>query len=203
MSNSVQNFILHSKNIFNIDKYYALSIYSYFIMFSGIILISYSESPSPNVKFALASTLMLSSFFALLAAINCRKFQIPLKYHAFHSFGLLIYASFILYYDFSLYNTLNISTFYLMTYGICDMIFCFQILMMKDKINMNKLIVRMFLGLFVAVCAGFIKSTFHLDESVGFVLVGVLLIITGINLLLIKTILKSFILIDEIIIQTR
>ena len=107
-------------------KYQALTIYAILIMVTGFILMLLSIYPTRLIQYVVALGMLSSAVFAFLIAYKSKNMTIPLHYHRLHAIGMVIYGFAILFFANDVQKFLNITIFFLLYYGMTEMIFCFQ-----------------------------------------------------------------------------
>ena len=113
-------------------------------------------------------------------------------YHLLHSIGFIIYGIVILFYATSSENFLDATSFFLLYYGITEIIFSFQLTMLKrDDINFKTIIYRMLIGLLIGVGSFIIIVISKINHRDALLASGIVFVLCGINLVLFKTILKN------------
>ena len=172
------------------NRYLSFTLYATIIILTGIIIMFLAYYPSNAVQYVVGIGMILSSLFAFNAAWQGTNLPIPLKYHGLHAGGLLLYGLAILFFATDIHRFFSITTFFLLYYGFIEMIFCFQLLMMK-KMSTQLILVRLFFGFGIALGAVLILSTSYIDNNLALLGAGVIFIISGINLIFFKTILKK------------
>jgi hypothetical protein len=147
--------------------------------------------PSTVIQNTMASALLLTSIVAFITAYKCHKLQVPLNYHLLHAICLAIYGFAIILYSESVESFLNISAFFILYYGISEIIFGLQLLMLKASVSFKIIAIRLVVGLIIGFGAVLILTTsFH--SQIGAILgEGVVFIIMGLNLLISKTVLRQ------------
>ena len=175
------------------NKNATLYIYTMLLMISGIILIAMVQSPYTIFINTFFITILLSGLFALVAAYNHRSYQVPLKYHALHAVGLLIYGIAVLTLTEDLNHFFFITVFYLLYYGLAELVFGLQMLLQKDKMLFRIIVVRLALGFSVGlvVVGLFISLDKYVNLTNSIKIIGALFIVTGINLFIFKEVLKK------------
>ena len=171
-------------------RYHALFIYGLVMIITGVLVASLGANPLSMLQYIIATGMFLSSILAFYTAYACKNFQVPMKYHALHGVGMLILVAAIL-----IYAT-NIEKFYLVTisffyyYGMTEIVFCLQLLMFKDIINLKTLAIRCFIGFLVIIGAIAVSNISTGNPRMAISMIGIVFIFIGINVILYKTVLK-------------
>jgi hypothetical protein len=117
---------------------------------------------------------------------------VPYTYHLLHFVGFLIYGIALLFYANSSQLFLSITSFFLLYYGITEMIFSFELTMLKrTNVNFKTMVYRLILDLLIGVGSFIIIVITPSDRRDALLASGVVFIFCGINLLLFKSILKK------------
>lgn len=158
---------------------------------SGAALILLIQSPYDLLLQTFFILTMLSAFFSGITAYKSKAEQIPLNYHALHTIGLLIYSVSLMMFASDAKNFFNISIFYLLYYGLAELIFGLQMLLQKDKMLFRIIAIRLGIGFVVALTAVglYISIDKYIHLSNAFKIVGNLFMACGINLFFFKTVL--------------
>ena len=168
-------------------------MYAILLMISGFVLIGLVETTYKLLSETFFFTIILSAAFASVTAFKCKQDQVPLNYHALHAIGLLLYGlSFlILAQDFDKFYLYTI--FYLLYYGLAELIFGIQMLLQKDKMLFRVIVIRLAIGFTIAITAVGLYISLHkyIEMKNAIKVIGGLFILSGVNLILFKTVLKS------------
>src|SRR4051812_45928375 len=105
-----------------IDRYKSLIIYAVLIILTGVVLTTLAYYPTRTIQYVVAAGMILSSVFAFLTAYECKSYQVPLKYHALHAGGFIVYGLVILFVATDLPKFFNITSFFLLYYGFTEII---------------------------------------------------------------------------------
>ena len=175
------------------NRYHALTLYSISIITTGIILILLAYNPSIAIQYTVAIGMIVSAGFAAITAYKCKGYQIPFKYHLIHAIGMFIYGFVVLFFATNIQNFFQITTLFLLYYGFTEIIFCLEILMMRDSKVLQLVSIRLFIGLVILVGAAIVLSTSYLDQNIALVGAGIVFVFSGINLMLFKTVLVKLV----------
>ena len=174
------------------DRYQTLTIYALLIILTGIILIILSYNPLRVIQYAVAVAMFASAIFSFLTAFKSKNLQINLKYHELHGAGMIIYGLAILFYATTLQIFLNITAFFLLYYGMSEIIFCFQLLIMKQRnISAQVVAFRLIIGFFIAMGAVLSLATATINQNVALLSAGAVFVFSGVYLIVFKTVLKK------------
>ena len=172
-------------------RYQALTIYAALIIATGFVLILLAYYPVRAIQYIVAACMLLSAGFAFLTAYKSENMQIQLNYHYLHGIGMLTYGLAILFWAYTIENFFGITIFFLLYYAMAEMIFCFQLLMMRQKYIDDKIIIyRLLIGFFIALGAVFVLATAYSDQNKALLAVGAVFVFSGVYLILFKTVLK-------------
>ena len=173
-------------------KFQTLTIYAIIIICIGILVISLSFRPSEAIQYFVGFGILVSAIFSGITAYKCKFLNVPYTYHLLHSIGFTIYGIIILFFAISSEKFLHYTSFFLLYYGITEIIFCFQITMLKrDNINFKMMIYRLLIGLLIGVGSFIIIIISTKNQRDGLLTSGIVLVFCGINLLLFRTVLKN------------
>jgi hypothetical protein len=174
-------------------KYNALYLYAFLIIISGGVIVLLVEGPFELLKETFFITILLSAIFAGFTAFKCAPNQVPLNYHALHALGLFLYGLSFMMLAKDLSNLFQISIFYLLYYGLAELIFGLQMLLQKDKMLFRIIAIRLSIGFFIALSAVglFISIDKYINLTQAFKVIGVLFMLSGVNLFFFKDVLKK------------
>ena len=169
-----------------------LTIYAVSIIIIGILVVSLSFRPSEVIQYLVGFGMLFSAVFSGFTCYKCKYLNVPYTYHLLHSIGFTIYGIVILFYAISSETFLKATSFFLLYYGITEIIFSFQLTMLKrDNINFKTMIYRSIIGLFIGI-GSFIIIMISLNNQRDALLAsGIVFVFCGINLLLFRTVLKN------------
>lgn len=161
-------------------RYQSVIIYGILIVLNGIILMALSYNTSRAIQYSVGIGMILAAIFAIISSRKSKDYQIPMKYHAIHAGGMLAYglAIFVLAIDIELF--FNITTFFLIYYGIVEIIFCLQLFILKTRIPLYVIVARMIVGLAISLGAVFILAASEVDFSVAMLAAGLTFLFSGI-----------------------
>ena len=173
-------------------RFQSLTIYAFLIILIGTLVVSLSFRPSDVIQFLVGFGMFIISLFAGITAYKCKKLNVPSTYHLLHSIGFAVYGIVILFYADSSDKFLTSTSFFLLYYGITEIIFSFQLSMLK-KANMNFKIVifRLVIGLLIGVGSFIIIMISTKSHRDALLTSGIVFVFCGINLLLFRTVLKN------------
>ena len=171
-----------------------LTIYAVLIIIIGLLVVSMSYIPSEAIQYSVGFGMLICTIFSGITSYKCRFLNIPFAYHLLHSIGYAVYGIVILFYAISSENFLHVTSFFLLYYAISEIIFNFQIAMLKrDNINFQTMIYRSIIGLFIAVGSFIVITISTTNQREALLASGVVFIFSGINLLLFRTVIKDLV----------
>lgn len=166
------------------NRYHSLTIYGIIIVIIGISISLLSFNPSRIIQYNVAAGLFLSAVFAFITSYKSRRLLVPLKYHAFQGFGLLAYAITIIAYASTLETFLNATTYFLLFFGITEILGGLQLLMLGQKINLQIIIFRAITGFLTAFGAILILTTSYINPNNALLGSGIAFIFGGTGFIL-------------------
>ncbi|MEO6189803.1 MAG: hypothetical protein ABIO44_04940 [Saprospiraceae bacterium] len=173
-------------------RYQALTVYATLIIVTGLILMLLSIYPTRLIQYVVAFGMLSSAFFAFYTAYKSHDMQIPLHYHALHAIGMVVYGFAILFFANDIQRFFNITIFFLTFYGMAEMIFCFQLLMLRQKFISARIIgFRLLIGFFITTGAIFILATSFSDKKIALLASGAVFVFSGVFLIVFKSVLKK------------
>lgn len=179
----------------------SITVYAVLMIITGIILVmrgQYSVLSYDNysltgghypVTFIVSIVMLLGACFAAFTAFQSIDFKLALKYHALHAFAMSAYGIAVLFFAVNLQKFLDITIFFLLYYGISEIVFCFQLLLMRQRSISSRIVgIRLFIGLFISLGAVSVLATFYSDPNKAVLISGVVFVFSGINLMLFRTV---------------
>lgn len=172
-------------------KYLSLTLYGIIIVLTGIIISSLSYNPSRIIQYIVAAGLFLSALFAFITSYKSKNLYVHLRYHAFQGFGLLFYAITILVYANTLEKFLNASIYFLLFFGVTEIIFGLQLLMLNQKTNLQLIIFRGAIGFLTALGSVLILSTSYVNSNNALLGSGIAFIFGGTGFILFANLIRK------------
>ena len=170
----------------------SLTIYAFLIIIIGILVFSLSFRPSEAIQYLVGFGMLTAAVFSGITSYKCKFLDVPFSYHLLHSIGYTVYGIIILFYATSNDKFLHATSFFLLYYAISEMIFCFQLAMLKrDNINFKTAIYRLIIGFIIAIGSFFIITIALTNQRESLLASGIVFVFCGINLLLFRTVLKD------------
>ncbi len=125
-----------------LTKYQSLIIYGILIILTGVFIILFQQKTSAYLQYAVATSILISMFFASVTAYKSKTMQVRFKYHELHAAGMLVYGVAVLFFSATVAKFLNITSFFLIYYGTAEMIFCIWLFNLKSQISLSVLLTR-------------------------------------------------------------
>ena len=172
-------------------KYQSLIVYGLLIVMTGLVFIIFEFTATPSFGYAVAMGILSSAFFAMITAVKSKNLQVPFKYHGMHALGLAAFGASILILGTDVLKLLNITAFFMLFFGITELIFGMQLLMLKASLSIPILIFRLVMGFVQGVGSIVILQLSYLKQSEALLAAGLGLIVAGVSTIFFKTILKK------------
>ena len=170
----------------------SLTVYAFLIIIIGVLVFSLSFRPSEAIQYLVGFGMLVAAVFSGITSYKCKFLDVPFSYHLLHSIGYTVYGIIILIYATSSEKFLHATSFFLLYYAISEMIFCFQLAMLKrDNINFKTAVYRLVIGLLISVGSFIIIIISSTNYREAILASGIVLVFCGINLLLFRTVLKD------------
>jgi len=173
-------------------KYQALKLSGVLMILTGIPLLFSHLLSSITVQYTVALCMIVSAAFACLNACKNKNVQIPFHYHELHTVGFIVYGLAILFFATNNIRFINITGCFFIYYGMTELFFCFQLLNHRAKVNLQLkvFLTRIFVGVFTYLGSLFILN-FCTGECKALIVYGIMFVLSGVNLILYKNILKN------------
>ncbi len=166
------------------NRYQSVIIYGLLIVINGIILMALSYNPSRAIQYSIGIGMILAAVFAIISSNMSKEYQIPRKYHAIHAGGMMAYGLAVLFLAIDIELFFQITTFFFLYYGIVEIIFCLQLFILKTRIPLYINVLRMIIGLTIALGAVFVMAASELDFSIALIASGLTFTFSGIILVI-------------------
>ena len=166
-------------------------MYGLLIFITGAIIAILSYTPSRTIQYVLSAGMLLSAVFAFITAAKNKGSVIRLKYHELQGAGMVAYAVAIFFYATTFEKFITVTMAFLLYFGLTEIIFGFQLMQSRTKINSSIIAVRMFTGLLKAVGAVAILGMAFLDKNNSLLLAGILIALSGINFIVFANVLRK------------
>lgn len=151
---------------------------------SGTVLIFSKQIGVPNSKILVPIFLLGSGILGFLFSKYDKLPKVAKQYHMAQGVGLIIYGAIMLSIVNSLSSFLMLTTYFVIMYGLFEVVFSFMVLSSNHKINKKILITRLAAGA-VNLVGGFILLVSALEDQARAVsIAGALIIIGGISLVI-------------------
>jgi uncharacterized membrane protein HdeD (DUF308 family) len=170
-----------------VKKYYSIYLYGAIIILGGIFLLFSKNSTFNFIKFPLGIALTAGAILAFIAAYYSQRKQVQFAYHEMHALGMLIYGVSILFLGNTLEKLISFTSFLFFLYSFSEIIFCFILFNLAQKVVYKILIIRVVLGLVVGIGAVVAMNYTALTLEIF----GLLFIMVGINIILYVPIMKG------------
>ena len=172
-------------------KYLSLQIYGLLIVLAGLSLILFQYFfLQINIQFV-SVCILVSAAFAFLTAYKSKHKQSRFKYHRIHAIGMVIYGVAILLPAFYSLKFIHLTTFYLIYYGVVEMIFCFMLFNLKSVLGLEILIIRLITGFIIYIVASLLLFYINMNKSYVVIGDGILFIISGLQVIFYLPIVKK------------
>jgi uncharacterized membrane protein HdeD (DUF308 family) len=161
-------------------------LYGAIIILEGIFLIFSEYNTFKIIKLTTGVSLIVSAIVAFIVVFSRQKKQVQFAYHLMHALAMLVFGISILMFCNTFEKLVSFTSFLFFFYSFSEIIFCFWLFNLGQKIVYKIIIVRFLLGLAIGIgtLVAMNFSTFTLE---GF---GILFIMMGINIMLYVPVMK-------------
>lgn len=171
-------------------KYQSLLIYGSLVIMAGIVLIICHQQFTVGMQYTIAALMLLSAVFAYITSTKNKNKLVRFRYHELHALSFMIYSILMLWYIGSNYSVF-ITSYFMMYYGISEMIFCIWLFNLKTFVNFTILIIRLVMGLVIYVSAVMIQMIAKSNQSKELIGYGFVFILIGIHILLYRPVIQK------------
>lgn len=166
------------------NRFQSQVFYGVLIGVTGVFLLLLSYNPSRIIQYGVAAGMFLSCFFAFVSANKSKASEVPLKYNWLLGVGMFAYALAILIYASTFDRFIIITMGFLLYFGVADIIFGFGLLAYKKSIHLQVIVVKMIIGLLMAIGAVLIIGLAYFDKNISLLVAGSLIFLSGINFIM-------------------
>lgn len=167
-----------------INKTFYLALGGQFMIASGFILFFSDKIDITITKLLITVFMVLTGLCAILFSRYDILPKIAKQYHTIQGIGFIIYATFIFGLISSLNGFLLTSIYFVIMFGLFELLFAFAVLNSKHTINKHIMMSRIVSGI-VNLLGGFILLMVTFDnEKQGLLFTSILLVIGGISMLI-------------------
>ena len=159
-----------------------------FILIAGIFIALVSYNPSSVIQYVVVICSFLGGIFALLTASKSKDSEIPLKYHWLVGIGLIVYAIAIAFFAGELSSFLQVTSFFLLLFGLIEIIFTFQILSNsnRNRPEWKVMLYKVITGLIMGSGAMWVLTASQVDANIALLFSGLILSLTGLSFMLVS-----------------
>lgn len=172
----------HKKLGFN-GRFHSQLLYGILILITGVIVVSLSYNSSRLIQYTVGTGMFLASIFALVASFKVNRLMIPKQYNGFLGLGTMVYALTILVYAATFERFITVTMIFLLYVGITELLFGFQLMAYKTRISMTVNALRMIPGFLMTIGSVIVLMMANLDRSSSLLSVGIIIVLSGINLI--------------------
>ncbi|MEM8527612.1 MAG: hypothetical protein AAGG68_23420 [Bacteroidota bacterium] len=162
-----------------------------YLTFSGLLMalagvtMLTSETIGVDIaKIAVPVFFLLGGIFAYLFSAANKQHRIARQYHLLQGFGMMTFAVIIALVPQNLGDFLKYITYFMLLFGLLELLFGFLALNTGNQLNMNILLSRFVAGFVNIIGAVLILATAVTDEISGLMIAGVLILLGGIAFVL-------------------
>lgn len=168
-------------------KYIPIYLYGAIVILEGFFLL-FSEYTTFNVvKLTTGITLVVGAIFAFMPALLQQRKHVQFAYHGMHALAMFVYGTAVLMFCHTFEKLIFFSVFLFMFYSFSEIIFCFWLFNLGQKMVFKTIIIRFLLGLAIGI-GTVIAMNFPIFTLEGF---GVLFIIVGTNIMFYSPVIKD------------
>ncbi len=168
------------------NKFLLIYLYGAVIIFEGVFLLFSDKLTFNFISLVTGVTLTLGAVLAFMAAFSRQRQPVQFAYHEIHAIAMLVYAISTLAFCDTIEKLFSFTAFLFIFYMFSEIIFCFWLFNLGQKLIYKIIFVRLLLGLSTGIGTVIAMnfSTFTLE---GF---GLLFIAVGINIMLYVPVMK-------------
>ena len=161
------------------NKIFYLAFSGLIMLAAGIFLLLSDTLGIENIKIIVPALIFVSGVSAIIFSNYEKLPTIAKKYHVAQGLGLIVFAACIATIPDSLKSFLMVTTYFVIMYGLFEIIFAFGVLGSNHKINKGIMMSRIIAGA-LNLLGGFVLLLSSLqNETTGLTIAGVLIILAG------------------------
>ncbi len=168
-------------------KYFPIYLYGAIIILDGILLQFTKYSSFNTIKLSLGISLIIGALLAFMAAFSQPRKQVQFSYHEMHAFAILVYGVSVLVFGNTIEKLICYTGFLFIFYSFSEIIFCFWLFNLGQKVKNKIIIIRFVLGFLIGLGA-MISMYFSSFTLLGF---GILFIMVGVNIMCYAPVMKG------------
>ena len=161
-----------------------LTISGLLLTLAGLTLLCSENIGIEYSKLLMPFFILGAGIFSYLFSKNERLPKIAKQYHMAQGLGLLFFAIAIYAFTDSLTSFLMLSTYFILVYGLFEIVFIFAVLNTKHNINKKILFSRMAAGIINLVGGFALLLSSISNEATALIIASILIIIGGVSIIL-------------------
>ena len=152
-----------------------------FLIFAGIIIIMAETVGVNRAKIIVPILFLLSGIYSIKHSMSNRASEIVSKFEMLKGIGLIVFAALVPFFSDDLMSFLMYVTYFILMYGLLEIMFPFSVLNSKHKIKKSMLLFRLVAGVITSIGAVILLLETYANEYNGLILAGVLTILIGLS----------------------
>ncbi|GAA3508528.1 hypothetical protein GCM10022393_19900 [Aquimarina addita] len=166
------------------NKIFYLALSGLMLLATGVFLFFSERIGVETNKIMVPLLLLVSGISAIIFSKNDQLPKIANQYHLFQGLGLIAYGVILFFLAESLNSFLLISTYFVLMYGLFEIVLIFGVMSSKHKINKGILMSRIVAGA-LNLLGGFILLLVTLSNKMnGLIIASILIVIAGIGIVI-------------------
>lgn len=152
-----------------------------FLILAGITIIVAESVGVNKAKIFVPLLFLISGIYTIKYSLANKTSEIASKYEMLRGIGLIIFATLIPFFSYSLMSFLMYVTYFILMYGLLEIVFPFSILNSKNTIVKNMLVFRIVAGIMTSIGAVVLLLATNSNEYIGLIIAGTLTILIGLS----------------------
>lgn len=162
-----------------------------FVLVAGIFISIMSYNPSRVIQFVVMGCAIIAGILGLMIWQSSRKENTPGQYYLIIGIGLSLYGLAIGIFANELHSFLNVTSFFLILYGLTEFIFAIQTLNLKEKPRLGIMGFKIATGIIAAIGALIILTMFQENAELALLVSGIITALLGLSLAMTSKILSK------------
>lgn len=156
------------------------------MLIAGVFIALVSYNPSFVIKYVVAICSLLAGICAIMVARSSVESVISLKSQWLIGVGLIVYAAVVTFYANDLRSFLMATSFFLLLYGIVEVIFTFGVLNQRGRPEWKVILLKVITGFVASIGAMWILITAPEGANVALLFSGLITFLTGVSFALVS-----------------
>lgn len=157
-----------------------------FLLIAGVFIALFSYNPSPVIGYVVAICSLLAGISAIMVGSKSVDSVLSLKSQRLIGVGLIVYAIAVAFYVGDLRSFLIITSFFLLLYGVVEIIFSFGVLNQRGRPGWNVILFKVITGFVASIGAMWILIVAPEDANIALLFSGLVIFLIGVSFMMVS-----------------